>query len=227
MILIMGANGSQGRRYKAILNQLNKQFLCFDSADYKHKGCAVCNNHYDIQNQFFHYLIKTEAKISGVIICTPTSEHLDCIKLCLRNGLKVPILCEKPISKDIVQLKDVLKECEISDVKVGMVYQYYHLVKSKAKEESHYDYFNHGKDGLIWDCLQIIGNARSTVCLKEESPIWDCKINGEALHIEDMDGAYFDEIALWLNGHSMSHSKIIDIHQKVEDYDRNYQIGKR
>jgi hypothetical protein len=57
--------------------------------------------------------------------------------------------------------------------------------------DTHYDYYNSGADGLAWDCIQLIHLAKSGVgYLRNDSPIWDCMINGTRLNRELIDMCY-------------------------------------
>lgn len=198
-ILIMGSEGSMGTRYKRILEYLGVRFSCYDTKlgiplDEVAFGC------------------------DRVIIATPTHLHAQHIIEALNVLPSKPILCEKPIDKDLTVLKTVLEKCREANTDLRMVMQYKKVYKDDGLiGPSHYDYFKHGNDSLIWDCIQIIGLARGTVTLRESSPVWSCAINGQMLKIQNMDFAYVEYINDWLKMPSLcvGPQEILAIHEKV------------
>jgi hypothetical protein len=200
-VLVVGSEGSQGKRYRAILDWLNVKYACRDvCVDEIHKDTDIYED------------------ISHILITTPTDTHCEQIKKYL--PYQKPILVEKPITKNLIQLEQVLDAVMTLGVEISMVHQYRHLLKSQVKgADSHYNYFKHGNDGLIWDCLQIINLATGAVQLSEHSPIWMCRINGEPLKIQQMDFAYITEITQWLNGYRDSLDTLYKIHEKVASFE--------
>lgn len=63
-----------------------------------------------------------------------------------------------------------------------------------------YNYFKTGNDGLLWDCINIIGTARGPYFIKNDSLIWDCQINGWPIDLRDMDQAYIWNLQDWVKG---------------------------
>lgn len=195
MITIVGANGSMGRRYQAIFNYLNIPFQALDA---------------------LHTLgMVTQAveRSDGVVIATPTATHADFIRALA--PLKKPILCEKPVVKDIAELKLLFEVLKDAGTPFRMMYQYSMLARTDRIGPSVYNYFRHGSDGLVWDCLQIIGLARGACHLREDSPVWSCKINGLRVEISHMDAAYIAYIQRWLRIPSQDPGEIIAIHEKT------------
>lgn len=196
MILIVGHKGSMGTRYARILDYLGKSWcgIDIDTPD-------------DAANDI-------ASSCDGIIIATPTALHYrHLLKYVATNK---PVFCEKPFTKNLTEMKNI---CEVYDGKsITMAYQYSELVRGGNFGDSGYNYYKHGNDGLVWDCIQIIGLANSIVTLSESSPIWTCKINGQIISIADMDMAYVKNIKRWLSGESMGAQKIYDIHQKVVEF---------
>jgi len=149
----------------------------------------------------------------GVIIATPTSMHVEHISRCA--GL--PILCEKPITKKMGELDELLNFLDKFGGSLSMIDQYAELA-SYGDGPTYYNYFKHGGDGLAWDCINIIGHARGKVRLMENSAVWQCMINGKDLSIADMDGAYISMVAKWLQNPAGNESYIWNAHKKVTDY---------
>lgn len=194
MILLLGAKGSMGRRYQAILKYLGKPYIGLDLND---------NPHF------------TKQEITGIIIATPTETHFNLIKKYASWG--VPILCEKPITKNQHELDEILS---LTGLKLQMVNQYEFLNIGKEKgKKTHYNYFRHGNDGIEWDCINIIGLSHSkTITLLEDSPVWTCVINGKKLHLSHMDKAYVEMVETWLKKPKNNLSYAKKAHLKVWKY---------
>jgi hypothetical protein len=155
----------------------------------------------------------------SVIITTPTVLHTVHIEQFLPLG--IPILCEKPITTSLRVLDRFMPKIE--GAKVDMVNQYRFLrgrFDEVADGVTLYDYFNHGRDGLAWDCISVVALAKGHVALGERSPSWQCVINGERMSLSDMDQAYIDMISHWVNGQLVGHDStyIRDAHAKVHAY---------
>ena len=196
--LIIGANGSMGRRYQAILSSLGHEFDCVDI------------NHHEDSVLGLAYLC------DGCIIASPTDTHLYYIHLLA--PLSKPILCEKPVSKSLEEVTDALDICRANSTPLTMMMQYKVLTKKEDVGPSLYDYFRTGPDGLPWDCFQIIGLAENDVQIRNQSPIWKCMINGRVLSIADMDKAYVRFLKAWIRGYRQSPNEILGMHQKVKNY---------
>lgn len=199
-ILIIGSEGSMGKRYQAILRYLNRSFVC---ADKQMSGGEM--------------LIAAQ-RSEGIIIATPTDTHGELIK-CLAP-LSKPILCEKPIDKDPDQFHEIMEALKAFDTPFRMMMQYEMLISTDSIGHSHYDYFRHGNDGLYWDCMQIIALARGSISIRESSPVWSCKINGKPLNLAHMDAAYIGYVQKWFNKPSQNLAYLEDIHQKVRETEK-------
>jgi hypothetical protein len=203
MTLIIGSEGSMGKRYQAIL-----RWLCipFESYDIKF------NDNHDL-SQFSHF-----------ILATPTETHYQWIKKL--DQFERPILCEKPLSKVLAEVREILNIK--SPLTMMMQYKYldqkdYHLGQSKdyvaePGPRSSYNYFRHGNDGLVWDCFQIIALAKGTISLLETSPVWQCMINGFNLDIAQMDRAYISAVHDFYAGKYFEREKMLAWHEKVSFY---------
>lgn len=176
-----------GRRYQSILKYLDIPFKGVDAGD------AVPSLDY-----------------KGVLIATPTPTHVDLIEQ--YNHIGLPILCEKPISKNWEDLKRVIK---LGDG-VTMVNQYEYLARGKFGE-TFYNYWNSGKDGAGWDCINIIGLAKDTPArISNKSPIWQCTINGHEINIKHMDQAYCRMIDDWVKHPRVGNMEYIEkAHSRV------------
>lgn len=199
-VLIVGSEGAQGRRYQCILKFLGHEVY---RVDLKLTGWAV-----------------PPTEIDRIIIATPTDSHIGLMRYFL--SFRKPMLIEKPVTKSLTELYEITRLAKDANVPLSMVCQYRQLYFDKEPVPSYYDYFRHGNDGLIWDCLQIIGHAQGQVTLAETSPVWRCGINGMELEIACMDDAYVAEVKAWLDGNPQPWQEAITMHEKTRDYERKH-----
>lgn len=201
MTLIIGSEGRIGRRYKAIFNYLDKPFTTCD---------IQLNNHLN--------MMEMATRSDRILLCTPTDTHYRILVELI--NLKKPILCEKPITKDFDELKNIFQHAQLCGTDLKMVLQYKEIAHSQRPGQlSYYDYFNHGPDGKYWDMMQVIGLAKGNIRLGETSPIWRCMINGEEIKFNHMDHAYINMIDRWLGGTlDQDQEEIVRIHRKVMDF---------
>ncbi len=202
MIALIGSDGSMGKRYQAILKHLGLDYVPFD------------------RPMSDRSIVEAAFGCERVIIASPTHTHLSYLLELLPS--KLPILCEKPVTKNIDEINELHAYCDKHNYSYNMVMQYKQLLVSTAKgEPSYYNYFRHGNDGLIWDCMQTIALAEGQIVLGEDSPVWKCNINGQFLNIRFMDQAYVDEVAAWVKGTlNQSMDEILRIHKKVHAFQR-------
>jgi hypothetical protein len=210
MILLIGSEGGMGRRYKAIFDLIQKEYVPNDGYHFDGYLCYDTKlNQGKPQDQVvdLHELAK---KASGFLIATPTETHAEVLSSIYEYGK--PILCEKPVTKNLALLDVILKRSKETGCKFQMVNQYAYayvettgLQKKQITEVSPlgdgytmYNYFRHGTDGLAWDCINILGLSKKNIFLNETSPIWQCQINGHPLSLSDIDSSYVRMILDWL-----------------------------
>lgn len=205
-VLIVGAQGNMGKRYQAIFNYLRvNTFLA------------------DIKTPHSH-LKRMAENANAILVATPTQTHCRLVKSLV--PFQKPILCEKPLSTDISEAIKTLRYIERKKANFSMVLQYAMFDDPDTEGETYYNYFKHGGDGLVWDCFQIIGLARTRVHIYEDSPIWKCQLNGNQLNLQYMDRAYVEFIEQWLKTPGMSTEFIETLHHKTDDYARTHKTQK-
>jgi len=182
-VAIIG-NGNMGKRYSSILTFYKIEHQCFDVDDW------------DQAKRFDRYMITS-----------PTDKHCEAIEFYKKT--RKPILCEKPISKDLSEVKNAFKY-----KKLTMLNQYRHLSFDMVGPTT-YSYFKSGSDGLAWDCVNIIGLASKKPKLSNKSPIWKCRINGINVNFRYMDKAYMDEVKAWLAEPEGNGKYAIEAHKRV------------
>ena len=190
---LIGAKGNMGKRYSVIMDYLGIKYKSFDI-------------------DIIDTLPNCVHDIESFIVATPTDSHFQILMDIRKYNL--PILCEKAITKDPNELSTLL----MMDAKLAMVNQYEFLVHDYPLNrfaDSHYNYFKSGSDGLVWDCINIIGLAINPPLLANNSPVWECMINGKILNIADMDIAYINMIEAWKNAPWDGKEYIYNAHKKV------------
>jgi hypothetical protein len=197
-VFIVGIDGNMGQRYEACLRSLGIDVVGVDfkpTANIKHDD------------------------VDGYIIATPTHRHLD--DLMTYSQYSKPILCEKPFAKSLEAIEDFARRCRKQLINIRMVNQYEHLIDQTSRGETIYDYFRTGKDGLAWDCINIIGLSHQAPVLENTSPVWYCKINGVTLNLADMDKAYVAMLKSWTHDPRTNWAYALDAHRKVERWLRS------
>ncbi len=202
---ILGANGSMGRRYTAILKHLGHDVLGADLPDISHGS------------EFDGLVISEIGASDGVIIASPTSEHAHQVDWIMRKTW-TPILCEKPLSMSRDVVEDLCNRADRHGLKLRMVNQYSFICDSTEELPTIYNYYRTGNDGLAWDCTSILALAKGDVVLGNNSPYWNCMINGQLLSLADMDGAYVAMLQDWIKDPKADTAYIRSAHEKVAAY---------
>ena len=204
-LVIVGSSGNMGQRYSAICRQEGIPFVGVDKND------------------------RLPDSASHIILATPTEQHLvDILKLRLFYRNRVKLLCEKPIYKirNISEL-DVLDHKKHQYFMVNQ-YAYYRGNIDDVHNDglTSYNYFNSGKDGNLWDCIQLINLAKNKVKISNKSPIWECKINGFNLSRELIDQCYVKMVLDFVSNFVLYRRPwgldvIKNAHMKVLKYERS------
>lgn len=209
-ILIVGNLGNMGRRYQLICESLGCEVTGWDTAI----GKGIEGRRYSLD------------QYAGVIIATPTCTHLNVIE---GYAGKLPILCDKPICTNLKRIDELLA---IPGINLRMINQYEYFenqrvnfikeVKSRihtdvydSQKKTYYNYFKHGADGILWDCINIIGLAQGPCEIAEDSLVWECVINGHRCELADIDRSYIWNITDWLGKFDNNHNYIKHAHRKV------------
>lgn len=199
-VFVVGHLGNMGSRYRAVLNHLNIAHSGVDVGD------AV--------------RIDYVSRFDGIIIATPTEHHLYDIERYL--GYQKPILVEKPIVRSYAELEDFFNRLgQKNRSLITMINQYVYLDSySTGPGETEYNYFKHGGDGIWWDCINVVGLSEKRPTLKQSSPVWTCKLNGQQIPIKEMDYAYIDMIKDWTSNPKSNWEYALEAHRKVEAWQK-------
>lgn len=182
-IVVFGSRGNMGTRYSLLLKSMGHQVVGIDAGDY--------------------FCFKTaDQEYDAAIIATPTDTHLRLISELNFKGF--PILCEKPISKNLEELKRYLSpdtlHCNLRMVDNWRHHPDFPQVSTTEDSSSYYNYFRHGNDGLVWDCIQMIRYAKGPVFLGQDSPFFQANMNGSVLDQRGFDLSYYHMLTYWLSG---------------------------
>lgn len=198
-VLLFGHRGNMGRRYAAILDQLG---IAYDGIELSRPE------------------INAQGIYDRIIIATPTDTHIKIIKNCLALFPKTKILCEKPISKNLDELLELKANWDVSKIFMVNNYAYMlHMNPNKIEnDDTNYDYFKTGGDGIFWDCIQLFHLAKSRITLKANSPKWDVQINGLQLNASMIDQSYIEMLADFCGNmqHCWNFTDVLKTHEIVE-----------
>lgn len=194
---IVGNKGNMASRYTSIL---------------KYLGFNVCGHDFA---EAWNY--KDLADSDGIIIATPTDCHFSDLVESLATDL--PILCEKPLLN--WNIRGFESNVKPNKSQISVVNQYAYLVDDKDQGSTYYNYFKSGKDGLVWDCYNIIGLSHQKPELRNDSPIWTCIINGRELSLSRMDEAYVEMMNDWTKNdgsYKYGFDYALNTHAKLVDW---------
>jgi len=86
---------------------------------------------------------------------------------------------------------------------IHMVNNYDYAFKRACRDQSNfvnatglttYEYYQTGRDGLLFDCIQLIKMAKADIELKGYGWKWQCQINGWRIDRNLIDDSYYDMI---------------------------------
>lgn len=189
-VCVIGANGSMGRRYQAILKYLGVPFTTIDLGD-----------------NDFHDRFDSENFWSGfarAIIAAPTSTHYFWAFQCIKN--KKPFLCEKPLSKKVDECEHLMQFAKESGVQAFVVNNYWYAFRETLGKHKDpfdwnitYNYYNTGKDGLWWDVCQLL-YINEGAWVQTEAPSWWCTIKGTSVPYKWLEMSYVWMLQDWIGG---------------------------
>ena len=203
-ICIVGSEGNMGRRYAAVLKHLNIFSI----------GIDVDTSEKDIQ-------LKSELA-DGFIIATPSMCHEGHAEYFSR--FNKPMLIEKPLCIGIPEIS--IKNTNL----INMVCNYRYMAPwdyYRDDDSTYYNYFNSGKDSLVFNCIQIIGLAKGAIRLDSSSAIWKCKINNHTYNIAGLDHSYIAMVKAWLNKEIIcSYEEAQQWHHKALEFENTYAASE-
>jgi len=204
-VFIAGWLGNMGQRYLAVLKFLGIPYCGLDVPPEWTPNAGNPN-----------WLNKAEvSEATHILVATPTHTHYDVLKEYLGWGL--PVLCEKPVIKDIGLLEEIIAMYSKKGVPLTMLNQYKYMTKPTDQGETYYNYFRTGGDGLHWDCINLIGLAKGKVEIGNVNPIWTCCINGRWLSPDNIDESYINMMADWVENPKSNAAYMLRAHKRVKE----------
>lgn len=203
-VALLGSSGNIGRRYQAVLRHLDIEHTCYDIVDHP----------LDVIEEGLLFNCYTH-----IIIATPTNTHYGWLSWFNEYTTIARILCEKPLSTSLQEVEVICN----SSLDLTMVCNYKYALKRSSRfagrpatKNTSYSFYNHGGDGLAWDCIQLIGLAEGDIQLSEDTPIWECRINGYKILKDSIDYTYIDMIREWVPGKDVQNKDdLLDMHKKT------------
>lgn len=182
MILLLGGKGSIGRRYAAVLRELGEPFIVHDKEDNPQ-------------------LIEHLAAADHAIIATPTETHFDYI-LTLERA-RIPYLCEKPVTKKIAEAEMLFQHCSMGFVVNNWAFLSTNAELTHTGKLKHltYDFYNTGRDGLLWDVCQLVYLAQITQAkleVRRFSASWDVTWNDFEVPYRWIEMSYLQMVRAFL-----------------------------
>ena len=195
-VYIYGHRGNMGTRYKTICQSLGHEVGGWD-VDGETRAMSLRD-------------------ADAIIVATPTASHADILHSLRDCGR--PVLCEKPLTKSLTVLEELLWAMKKAGTRIAMVNQYAELDTIVDGADTYYNCFRHGQDGLYWDCISLVRLARGPILLKEDSPVWQCTLNGRRLELGEVDKAYVAMLDRWLKDPTRTdYDELWAAHKKVAD----------
>lgn len=159
-----------GRRYGACLNDLKQDFKIIDiETDPKERESILDH-------------------CNKAIICSSTRSHLELVNEMQQRG--ITYLCEKPFVKYYPTEFDPGR---------GYIVNNWSFVIDPWANGIFYNFYNTGKDGLLWDVCQLITlscNLKASLEIQCSSPIWDVRFSerqapyGRQIHYREIEMSY-------------------------------------
>lgn len=192
-ILVIGSKGNMGKRYVAILKYLGHEVVGLDLDNFEDVFNYEKNDITIPRN-----LLTLKEPVDRAIIATPIDKHYEWCVWCINN--KIPFLCEKPISKNLDEIKILIDFSEKNGVDGRMVcnWAFINSYETLLPNDNGItlDYYNTGKDGF-WDLIQPVYLGKKFT-LQKKSPAYICTINGHIVNQYNFDWSYVNMLKKWI-----------------------------
>lgn len=179
-ILIMGNEGSTGRRYESIIKMLGGEVEGYDLIHFRNNRKV---SHGDM-----------------AIIATPTHLHATHCKLLLEAGY-TKILVEKPFSKHIHNIQNIIGIMGDADIRVICNWKFASFIDLKSGDNHiEYNFYNCGADEQpIFDLCQLVYLQDGfDFDFGYDSPFFTCSINGFNISLRDIERSYYKMLVRWI-----------------------------
>lgn len=175
-VLLIGGKGSIGRRYQAVLRALHVPYRIHDLGD--------------------------ELSFEGVthvLIASPTETH---VKYCwLADECNLPFLCEKPLTKNVTEAEELARNTSNGYVVNNWAFLGTNFDLAPIPRRITYDFYNTGRDGLLWDVCQLIyfsKLAKAELFVNTNSHTWDVTWNDDDVAYRAIEQSYLQMVRAFL-----------------------------
>ena len=212
-VAIIGAHGNMGRRYSAIVRYLGHEVLEHDPL--AGTSCDLLTADYQ-----------------AAIIASPIDTHVYyCLQLACYGK---PFLCEKPISKDVAQVRRVAEICYRKGTPGYMVNNWAYALdcddppKPKTIGRIHIDCYNTGDDGA-WDLIQPLWlvSAPDRLTVRHKSPALLVACDKGLILRDAFDWSYKHTVEAFLLDECYGlwpiDADIVTAHERVLEYEQRQQ----
>lgn len=180
-VLLIGGAGSIGKRYRAILRYLGADCIILDPEGTKKTTKEIITE-------------ITHLRCDRAIIASPTHTHYE-YAVALLN-LRIPFLCEKPLSKNLKECQHLVELQREKEV-LAYVVNNYQFVLDKTGSKIVYDYFYHGRDEPLWDCCQLI-YLDPKAEINNSSAVWLLYNHHRRINYRDLEVSYIEMVEAFM-----------------------------
>lgn len=197
MILLIGSEGSIGRRYRAVLEALGIPYRGKEKEDPWDFSC-----------------------ITKAIIASPTFLHFDHASKVAAEG--IPFLCEKPMCFESNLIRRLQKTTYKGFVVNNWAQLAWNADLPSSPKKITYDFYNTGRDGLLWDTIQLIYLAKiynAELSVDTRSYFWDAHFDQTPIPYREIEHSYAQMVssfwyerygALWTIEQALEQTEIIE-----------------
>lgn len=184
-MVLVGANGAIGTRYRFILNHLERPFVSFD--------VNYIKNELPFEHVITH---KDLARYNqeAALICVPSQLHFKTLNK-LRHLGYTRFFVEKPVFTEI----NHYEEASQWDVDIRAAMNYKFIDDPAASGRTIYSNFYAGKERTEWNLFQPVALARGEIELNLECPVWSLYLNGKKISLEQINLSYVQMIKTYLD----------------------------
>lgn len=206
-LLIIGAAGQIGTRYRHVLNYLGRGFISHD--------INFIQDTLPREVFITHKLLKDWRHLP-VLVCTPSHTHYKTVKRLMDLGY-TKFLVEKPVFTEGTHYYEAL-DWRLDGISIHAAMNYKELDDKTSEGFTVYKNFYAGKEKTKWNLFQPVALARGDIEIDLRCPIWTCYLNGKKISLEQINQSYLEMIKKYLsNDHRcVTLSEAHDYFYKVE-----------
>jgi hypothetical protein len=198
-VLIVGSEGSIGRRYKAVVTHCDALYIPCDKRN---------NTTHNIESDF-----------DMAIVASPTDMHAYHVTRLLKK--QKPILCEKPLGADMYDVRQILGEPGAKDLVYVVDNWSWMIGSSETNNRIIYKNFFTGSENIAYNLAQpIYLSSTSRFKFNLNYPYFEAIVNDKVYTTHDVDRSYVKMIHHWLRSGktSFDHNKSYAMQEALIQY---------